>query len=704
MKDYFSYLLSPNKWLIKEDGWDPKLQGVRETQFTLGNGFICTRGVLEEIPYDAYPGTYMAGIYDKTTAQVPEIVNLPNPVNFKIICNGEKLDIGAMDVLKHERILDMGKGLLVRKTLYSNSKKERLLYQSMRFITMHDKNIGAIQIYLTALDASTDITIVAGADTSITNRGVLTEGRKRHFRVVEMKEDYICIEIFESKKKIVYQTELYALNKDKIRLIPREAHSFHLRKGRTISFILVFSISLNTQNSKMPRVSFNKLLKRHIDTWEKKWDTANVEINGDPDIDKAMRFNIYHMLIATPYNGNSVGARTLSGEGYRGHIFWDAEIFLMPFYLYTNPQASKSMLMYRNNRLNPARQIAKQKGYKGAMFPWESADTGFESTPTWFKDLDGSIIRIYTMEMEHHITADIAYGVNQYWIATGDIEFMLRYGLEIMFETARFWRSRVSGNSIKHVIGPDEFHINVNNNAYTNIMAKWNLKTASLLYDELIKKYPREVSRTLKRINLSRKEIDRWDEAAEKILIPKRDKLIEAFSGYFKKKEFRITSLDNNLMPVFPKGMLLSKIGQTKLVKQADVVMLLHLLSGLFDFETKKINYEYYNKRSLHKSSLSPSIYAAVGAEIGDITRAYQYFTVSCLADLNDMHGNTNEGIHAASCGGTWQALIMGFCGMHIKNGVIGFNPRLPKHWKSVRFKIIWKSGVKSIFLRRRYG
>lgn len=720
MRDYFRNYLSPNEWLIHEEGWDRKNQSVRETQFALGNGVLGSRGVLEEMPYDSYAGTYIANIFDKTAAQVTELANLPNPVNFSVVSDGEKIDMVGMDVLSHERTLDIGKGLLVRKTLYSNSKKQRFLYQSARFFSMRDKGIGVMQIYLTAKDVPANLTVMTRVDTSMTNKGVLTEGRKRHFLVHEVQNlgdaNYVSVRTLEKNIFISYASTLeVSIGKKKYRTGELN-FPLQLKKGQTVRFTKVFFIKTSPRDDikhdaiggmrKAVRMGFDKLITRNAKAWGEQWEVANISLGGDPDTTKTMRFNIYHLLICSPNDQvASVGAKTLSGEGYRGHIFWDAEIFIFPFYLYTNPKAARNMLLYRYDRLEAARQIAKKNKYKGVMFPWESADNGLDVTPTWYKNFDGSIIRIYTMQREHHITADIAYAVYHYYKATGDEEFLLDYGLEIIFECARFWASRVEYDKknkiyeINHVIGPDEFHEDVNNNAYTNALAMHTMDIAVLLYNRYRRKRPKKIKALEKKIGLTEKESKGWIGIISRMkpIVPKKKKIIEQFDGYFKRKDVRITELDKNLMPVFPKKLKLAKIGKTQLVKQSDVVMLMYLLGDLFRPKLKRANYEYYSKRTMHKSSLSPSIYAIMGAEVGYETRPYQYFLISACADLRNVHGNTGDGIHAASCGGTWQALVNGFGGMRIKHSTLSFNPKLPSLWKNFKFKVIWTGCIISV-------
>ncbi|MEE8359892.1 MAG: glycosyl hydrolase family 65 protein [Candidatus Omnitrophota bacterium] len=723
MKECFKKIISEDEWLIEENGFKRNLQGHRESLFALGNGYVGSRGVLEEIPYDSYAGTYIAGVFDDTGAIVTELVNAPNPFFLRITCGGEKLDPVAMDVIEHHRALDMRKGVIFRRTVYSNHKKERFAYQSMRFLSMHNKHLGVIQARFTSLDASTEITVHADMDSSVTNAGMLTEGRKRHFQAVELSGAknmrYMCFQTFEKNILLSYAGRGFIERRGKKKPAGWNIMKFKVKKGESICFTKFFTIytSYDVDPKKLRSVTMkdlnrsaklgvDKLMAKHAKAWREKWRLANISIPEAPDIEKALRFNIYHMLIC----GNrekgraTIGARTLSAEGYRGHVFWDFELFNLPFYIYTDPETAKHMLLYRYKRLDQAREIALKRGYKGAMFPWESADTGEEATPAWSKGLDGSVIKIYTMEMEYHITADIAYGVNHYYTATGDKDFMIRYGLEIMLETARFWASIVRYNrkkrryEIKRVIGPDEFHEETNNNAYTNILAKWNLLRAIELYRLFCRENPKETKRVAKKINLKNGELKDWRNIAARLIthIYKKNNIIEAFDGYFDLKDILITQLDPNLMPIFPKGVTSRNVGKTQLVKQADVVMLLYLFSDIFGDTIKKKSYFYYAKRTMHKSSLSPSVHAIVGNDAGD-PKAYHYFLISLYADLKNIHGNSPEGIHAASLGGTWQAAVNGFGGVNIKQGILSINPKLPIGWDKMSFSLKWKGFTLSI-------
>ncbi len=705
-------------WLIKESGFHKALQNIRESQFTLGNGYFASRGILEEIPYDSQAGTYIAGIYDKFEAKVADMVNLPNPFNFSFSTKGgEKLDVVAMDVLSHQRVLNLKKALLVRTTVYRDSQKRRYRYESLRFISWADKNLGFLQIALTPLDADASFSISTGLDTSVYNAGGISEGRKRHFRIRELGQvpeaGFLVVETLEKKYTVVYWSGFHYQNVSQKTFAPDNILKLKLKKGKTTVFTKVFLLQhfpssaykekhkseLFRRFRKYLYASPKKLIERHISASEELWSKVDIVVEGTANLQQNLRFNLYHLLISRPQEGgfSSVGARGMSGEGYRGHIFWDAEIFILPFYLYNLPPVAADMLLYRFRRLEAARRLAQSAGYKGVMFPWESADSGEEETPAWAKDIDGSITKIYTHKYEHHITADIAYAIFRYYEATEDREFMEKFGYEMAFEIARFWASRGEFErggrqfSIKHVIGPDEFHIDVNNNAYTNMMARWSLIFASRVYKELKKN--RKLFAALKhKLNLSENEVKEWKHKLGLLKMKVRKDIIEQFDGYFRLKDISLRRFDENGLPILPSAARTEDINKTRLVKQADVLMFLYLFSDYFSQKTLQKNYEFYIKRTVHKSSLSPAIHSILASWAGDMHRAYTLFNVALRTDISNLYGNTAEGIHLASCGGVYQALIFGFCGLRIRKGRLSILPRLPYTWRGVKFSFFWQN------------
>jgi kojibiose phosphorylase len=720
MRNIYSNYVNDELWLIRENEWVEDLQNIRESQFTLGNGYIGSRGIYEELPRGCIPGTYLSGLYDHMASQVAELVNLPNPVNFKFTIKGEKFSVMAMDLISHKRVLNTKKAVLARQTMYKDSKGRRYDYQSVRFISQHNKNIGVMQISLTALDASCIVDINTGIDTSVSNAGTLSGEKEKHFRIKELGQyrqaGYLVADTFEKKHTIIYWSGFYYTINGKKTIAEDNIFRLKLKKNQPVIFTKVFYIKHfpHKNNYKahkndtfkefyqVLKTDFSILIKEHIKAWEKLWQRADIIIGGTANIQNNMRFNIYHMLICAHYdNGlSSIGARTLSGEGYRGHIFWDAEIFLLPFYLFTFPKVAKNMLIYRYRRLEASRKIAKANGYSGAQFAWESSGDGVEETPEWARDFDRTIVKIYTHKMEHHITADIAYAVYKYYLSTGDEEFMKDYGYELLIETARFWNSRLSYNKttkrydIDHIIGPDEIHIDVKNNAFTNLMARWNLITAANAIDKLSK--TSRIYKVLKdKLNFKEREAQKWKQVASRIELKiNNKKIIEQFEGYFKLKNIVLKKTDENGIPLLADSLRTKDLEKTQLVKQADVLMAIFLLSDQFNKKIESSNYDFYITRTLHKSSLSAPIHAIMAARSYDLQRAYNFFNVALRTDISNIYGNTDEGIHAASLGGTWQAVVFGFGGVRFKKEDLCIYPNMPRTWKDLAFSLTWQENL----------
>ena len=465
------------------------------------------------------------------------------------------------------------------------------------------------------------------------------------------------------------------------------------------------------------------MLRRHVKAWDKRWHYSDISIEGDLFAQKALRFDMYHLLIAAPPEDIdvSIPAKTLTGEWYKGHVFWDTEIYVLPFFIYTQPKVAKEFLLYRYRRLKQAQDRARAQGYKGALWPWESAVSGEDETPQAWVNFDGTVIPVYNSRREHHIAGDVIYGVFLYYQVTGDEDFMLRYGAEMIFEAARFWASRVTYNKqseryeIKEVIGPNEFQECVNNNSYTNALAKWTLRRAFELYQHLSEKHQRKLGALASKIGLRNEEVNAWWEIAKRmVFLIQSDGLIEEFEGYFARKDVVIKEWDENGMPILPSEVKLAEAKETQLVKQADVLLLLRLFSDEFSLNVKRINFDYYERRTTHKSSLSIPSYAIVAGELGETEKAYKYFIPAVSTDLDDIYGNTELGIHAAALGGVWQIALNGFAGMKLKGDALSIVPTLPEPWQSMRFRVwfrdalidfsILKDGVEAFVAKSRRG
>jgi kojibiose phosphorylase len=359
------------------------------------------------------------------------------------------------------------------------------------------------------------------------------------------------------------------------------------------------------------------------------------------------------------------------------------------------------LLNYRIRNLPGARTKALENGYEGAQFPWESAGAGNEVTPTWvphFTDRN-KMVRIWTGDIEIHISADIAYAAHKYWQVTGDDVWLIEKGAELILDTAKFWGSRADWNSSKNyyqimdVIGPDEYHEHVDNNAMTNRMAQWNLQTGLDVLEWLKERSPVKAAELIDKLGLSTGKWDHWREVIQKIYLNINENgLIEQFEGYYQRKYVDLLAMEprtESVQVIFG----IEGTNQTQALKQPDVLMLLYLLQQYYSKDIVQVNYNFYTPRTDHTygSSLGPSIQAIMACEVGRQEDAYEQFIRAVRADLRDVRGNSGDGIHGASAGGTWQVVVFGFAGLRITRDGWTINPRLPKHWKRLAFKFIFK-------------
>jgi kojibiose phosphorylase len=443
-----------------------------------------------------------------------------------------------------------------------------------------------------------------------------------------------------------------------------------------------------------------ELRARHRRAWRERWRDADVVVEGDGLAQRDLRFALYHLIIAGDPESDraSIGARALSGPGYRGHVFWDTEIFVLPFLIWTHPQTARALLAYRHRTLPAARAKAAALGYEGALYAWESADTGEETTPEFVWLPDGTRLSILTGVQEHHIAADVAWAVLQYWQVTGDDAFVEDMGAEIVTDTARFWASRATlGGDGRHhvceVIGPDEYHEGVDDNAYTNLMARWNLRAADALCD----RFPE----TAARLGVAPAERERWRTVAAGLvdMFDPVSRLYEQFDGFFDLENIR--SVDLAPRPFTGEMVVgVDRLRRTQVVKQADVLMLGVLLPDEVDSDVQGVNYRHYEPRTSHGSSLSPAIHALVAARVGDLDDALAYFHLAGGVDLDNRMGNAADGVHIATMGGLWQAAVFGFGGVRADGDALRIDPRLPPAWPALQFPVRWRGTRVSVAVR----
>ncbi len=712
-------------FVVAEDSFDPAaIPGEHrhmETVFTLGNGRFASRGTFEE----GFPGesalTFAHGIWDDAPIVFTELVNLPNWLHLSIDIDGDTFRLDRGEVLDFRRQTDLRRGILRRAVTWRapGGQVVDLLFE--RFHAYDREHVGAIRLLLTAVNEPCAVVVRAGIDGHVANEDLLhlrPAGQGRH----DDGTIWLAAETRHTRRRVVVAASASAATSTGTTLpastencpgFPALCFATDLTPGQTMTLdkaaVILTDRDVPAGDSlteaaaaHLRDLSYDRTRGGHVAAWARVWERGDVIIEGDDEAQLAMRFNLFQLLVAAPQTDDrvSIGAKTLSGYGYRGHIFWDTEIFILPYLIYTYPRTARNMLMYRYHCLPGARRKAAGNGFSGAQFPWESAETGDEVTPRWvphFAD-PTRLVRIWTGDIQIHITADIAYATLQYWRITGDDEFMRDYGAEMILDGARFWATRAEPEtdaggrvsySIRDVIGPDEYHEHVDNNSFTNYMGRWQLEMALDIYDWLRGNYPAAADALRDRLGLSHDEFARWRDVIHGIRFlyhPDTD-IIDQFEGFFDREPvdpelFR--SADRSLQVVFG----IEGANERQVLKQADVIMLLCLFRDEFDERTWRVNYDTYMPITdlRYGSSLGPSFHAWAACEVGRPDEAYTHFMLAARADLRNPRGNAGDGIHAASTGGVWQAAVFGFAGLrHTADGPT-LRPRLPRHWRRLAF------------------
>jgi kojibiose phosphorylase len=717
-------------WDIIQTGFDPKRNLSRETLFSVGNGYMAARAYMDE-PYagdcnTTHRGTYMAGIFDDIPGEpgIYEMCNTPCFFECEIILNGKPLRVTPDNVADWTYALDMKGGVMTRSFVCTAADGKKTRIKSTRFISLDNVHVAAQRIEIVPENWSGPIELHPGIHGKTFNFKFIGKTSVSdplpiyHFQTLENRAldagnaALLHVETNTSKMRIAYATQFRLGGSTGEFSADGLSHKFicngAVKEGEALVFEKVVCVytSRDCDDERaaalclLPAVAdagFNGLLENHKDAWAKKWEQIDVLIDG-PDLDQqAVRFNMFQLIQSNSEHDPKVNIppRGLFGERYRGNAFWDTESYMLPFFELTNPQAAANLLSYRYHGLDGARAKAKKYLFNGAMFPWMSCHDGTEQC----LDKDFAFYEI-------HITADVAFGVWHYWMTTGDDAFMVRQGAELLIETARFWASRVSWSAqkqqyvIMHVIGPDEFCGRNGNNTFTNRMAVQNFK-AALDAIELLR--AKDAWSTLKaKIGFDETEADQWREIIEKMYVHYRtDQKL-----YMQDDDFDdLPELD--VMPYRAMG----GAGQEsiphpcwemhKVVKQADVILLMVLLSDDFTLEEKKAAWEYYEHRTLHSSSLSYAIHSILAAELGLEEIAIDYYRRSARLDIDDTHNNTGHGLHTPAAGGSWQVVIAGFGGLRVLEDRLVLCPKLPSIWNGLRFKVCYRGWTLSVHIQK---
>ncbi|MEC4815338.1 MAG: glycoside hydrolase family 65 protein [Scytonema sp. PMC 1069.18] len=701
-------LFDSTGWNIIETEFNPNQLHHKETVFTLANGYLGTRGSFEEgYPHDS-SATLIHGIYDDVAIATTTLVNCPNWLSLVVRIDGERFRLDAGEIIDYERRLDMRLGLLNREVRWRSPMGHTLDFHFARFVSLADRHVLAIRCQITSQDFEGDISVEIDFDPDPLTQGV------QHWKTVNRGSTANTIWLHSQTLHSGMQLGMAAkLLVDGQEDADRESVSvsFHCLPNQTVTVekIVTLFTSREVENPLVAALnrladepSYTTLLAAHIAAWEQVWESSDVVIEGDDKAQVSVRYNLFQLLAVAPRHDDrvSIPPKTLSGFAYCGHIFWDTEVFILPFLTLTQPALARNLLSYRYHTIDGARRKAKELGYAGAMYAWESAITGDEVTPRWVPDPNGNQVRIWCGDIEVHINSDIAYAVWHYWLHTGDDEWMRDCGAEIILDTAVFWESRVEWNperncyDIRDVIGPDENHDRVDNNFFTNLMTQWHLRVAKKLWGWLYQVYPEKSAQLAIKLNLETERFDKWEFIADKLYINQvlKTGLIEQCEGFFQLEDVNLADYEPRTKSM--QGILgVEATSQKQILKQPDVLMLMYILRDSYDLKTLQTNWNYYSPRTDHTygSSLGPAIHAILACDLNQTAEAYAHFTRAALVDLEDVRRNAHEGIHAASAGGVWQAVIFGFGGVRMTPVGPVACPNLPSGWTRLKFRLQWR-------------
>ncbi|MDX1487775.1 MAG: hypothetical protein R3268_06215 [Acidiferrobacterales bacterium] len=731
--DIFSVTDDP-RWLLTIEGWNSKWEPAVESVCALVNGYCGVRAAAEEGSSASNPATFLNGVFDAAhglvtqlaatpehqvvAAATPELVKAPDWSTVRVRIEGMPVRLAEDQLLQHRRILDMRRAVLIREWRVRCGKRTTR-FRSLRFASLDDRHLLGQVFELTPEDWSGEIILETVVDGDVTN-----EGGVRHLVGLQthQESDRLFLSAVTSEKKIAICLGAWA------RLTTHQGKpidgtqecgertlvhrwTFHAEHGRsyTAEKLCVLFTSRDTPQpaahvsallTTAAATGLPPVLEASVRAWSRRWASADIHIADDAVIQQQTRFALYHLIgCANPEDERaSPGARSLTGERYKGHVFWDTEIFVLPFFVFTHPPTARALLMYRYHTLPAAREKAETLGYQGALYAWESTDTGVDVTPPFVFNAAGERLEILTGLQEHHISADIGYAVWQYWKATNDTQFFLAAGAEMLFEIARFWASRVAQGQdshfhIRNVIGPDEYHESVTDNAYTNCMARWVLQRGIEAKEWLRIHHPAQLTALADKIGLEEEEIAVWSHVVEKLVdnFDSTTGIFEQYRGYY-------DLLPADLQQYEPRRQTMDvilgwqQLSRTQIIKQADVVMLLVLLGDRYPRDVWEANYRFYEPRTSHDSSLSASFHALMAARLGDFEDGERFFRKAANIDLDFGHGVTAAGgVHIAALGGMWQALVFGFGGVLVEEQGLRFEPHVPHHWGTVRIPLQWR-------------
>ena len=703
-----------NTWNIIIEGFNKADITKHESIFSLGNGAMGMRANFEEdYTGDTLQGSYIGGVYypDKTRVGwwkngYPEyfakVLNAPSWIGLHIKINGELLDLNTcLEVKNFRRQLNMKEGWYERSFTAMLPNQQEIQVKVLRFLSLRYDELGALRYEITPLTTETTIEIESYLDSGIKNSD--TNWDERFWNTLEISSEDNFATIFAETKKTGFkvhtfmQNQLFIDNKA-LNISPKEnkkenyiglQYEVKVEQNQTFCIEKYGGYSISNDYSTLSKsiALFDSLLENQREDWATIWETSDIVIEGDEKAQQSIRFNIFQLnqTYSGKYAHLNIGPKGFTGEKYGGSTYWDTEAYCLPFYMATKgAEVARNLLMYRYNQLDKAIENAQKLGFTGgaALYPMVTMN-GEECHNEWE----------ITFE-EIHRNGAIAFAIYNYTRYTGDESYLKEYGIKVLIAIARFWAQRVSFSAEKQkyvilgVTGPNEYENNINNNFYTNYLASWCLR------------YAAEQVTTLQKEDITKEETQQWLHIAQNIYLPYSEK----YGVYLQQDGF----LDKDLKPVsaipaeerpLNQHWSWDRILRSPYIKQADTLQGFYFFEDHFTKEELQKHYEFYEPFTVHESSLSPCVHSVLASALGKTDEAYTLYLRTARLDLDDYNKEVHEGLHITSMAGTWLSIVEGFAGMRVKNSELHFTPRLPKHWKSLSFKVIFQGEIKEIKL-----
>ena len=722
-----------DQWIVAEDSFEPEYLGKAESIMCQGNGYLCLRNATDEFNAGEQRDLFVAGTFNKfDDNEVTELPNAADVSRLDLRLDGVRFNLLTGKVESYDRALNLKTGETVRRVVWAapNGKRYQLVFS--RFVSLNRLHLIGQKLEVTPLDGEMELDLAGGINGQMNNGGSqhFSEGDKRLFEGRHMQYNqtteqsgihFVFHTTFSFAMDGVPQEEKGFIVMD--RRIIKQEFKVTIPAGKTLTVQKLSTVYTSRDrdsealdlaglqskalagHEEACAMGYDALLAESAQAWaDKVWNNVPVTIKSTNPFDQlAIRFAQYHLYIMTPRHDNrmNIGAKGLSGEGYKGHTFWDTEMFILPYFIFSAPEIARSLEEYRWLSLPGAHKKAAGNNYQGAQFPWESAwiDDG-EVTPVWGAAdiVTGLPTKIWSGFIEQHITADVAYGAWEYYQVTGDQDFMDRCGYELILDTGKFWASRLEEGTdgllhINDVVGPDEYKEHVDDNAFTNYMAAWNIRKA-LEYSRQLKAERPELYQALdQKLGLAALE-PQWENKLERIYLPqpREDLVIPQDRTYLTLKDIDLTKYKNqtNVGSIY-RDYNQEQITHMQVSKQADILIMFLLLENQFSADVKRANWNYYEPRTLHDSSLSLSTHCILANDMGNRDMAYSLFANAAAIDVGPNMKTSDAGIHAASLAGIWQSVVYGFGGVRMLDGKLRINPSLPDAWSELDFYLYWK-------------